>query len=94
VYLLSEFESGSMIHASYMYEGGKRLLMRLKISIALLLALAPSLAFAKPRTATARMHPQLFRDRAPKVKVREVRTRPGHASPVRTPPVVPQGDPF
>ena len=47
--------------------------MKLKISIALLLALAPSLAFAKPRTATAHMRPQLFRDRAPKPRVRDYR---------------------
>jgi hypothetical protein len=67
--------------------------MRLKISIALLLALAPSLAFAKPRTATAHMHPQLFRDRAPKVRVRDTRARQ-HATPVKTPSVVSQGDPF
>jgi hypothetical protein len=68
--------------------------MRLKISIALLLALAPSLAFAKPKTATAHMHPQLFRDRTPKVKVRDVRARGPHGTPVKTPPVVSQGDPF
>ena len=68
--------------------------MRLKISIALLLALAPSLAFAKPRTATAHMHPQLFRDRAPKVRVRDARARGPHGAPVKTAPVVSQGDPF
>jgi hypothetical protein len=44
--------------------------MRLKISIALLLALAPSLAFARPKTATSHMRPQLFRDRTPKVRSR------------------------
>ena len=69
--------------------------MKLKFLIVLLFALAPSLAVAKPKTATAHMHPQLFRDRAPKVRVRETRTRQGHASPVaKTPPVVPQGEPF
>ena len=70
--------------------------MKLKFLIVLLLALAPSLAVAKPKTATAHMHPQLFRDRAPKARVRETRTtRQGHTSPVaKTPPVVPQGDPF
>jgi hypothetical protein len=67
--------------------------MKLKISIALLLALAPSLAVAKPKTATAHMHPQLFRDRAPKVRVRDTRARQ-HATPVKTPSVVSQGDPF
>jgi hypothetical protein len=45
--------------------------MKLKISIAMLLALAPSLAFARPKTATAHMRPQLFRDRAPKAHVHE-----------------------
>lgn len=68
--------------------------MRLKIFIALWLALAPSLAFAKPKTATTRMHPQLFRDRAPKIRTREVRARGPHGAPVKTPPVLPQGDPY
>jgi hypothetical protein len=68
--------------------------MRLKISIALLLALAPSLAFAKPKTATGHMHPQLFRDRSPKPRVRDTRARGPHGTPVKTPPVVSQGDPF
>jgi hypothetical protein len=68
--------------------------MRLKISIALLLSLAPALAFAKPRTATAHMHPQLFRDRAPKIRVHDTRSRGPHATPVKTAPVVSQGDPF
>ena len=68
--------------------------MKLKFLIALLLALAPSLAVAKPRTATARMHPQLFRDRAPKPRVRDTRARGPHGMPVKTPPVVSQGDPF
>ena len=75
-------------------EGSKRLLMRLKISIALFLALAPSLAFAKPRTATARMHPQLFRDRSPKPRMRDTRARGLHGVPIKAPPVVSQGDPF
>ena len=68
--------------------------MKLKFLITLLLALAPSLAVAKPRTATARMHPQLFRDRAPKPRVRDTRARGPHGMPVKTPPVVSQGDPF
>jgi hypothetical protein len=74
-----------------MLEGSKRLLMKLKFLIVLLLALAPSLAVAKPKTATAHMHPQLFRDRAPKVRVHETRTtRQGRTSPAKTP----QGEPF
>lgn len=42
--------------------------MRLKASIALMLVLVPSLAFARPKTATSHMRPQLFRDRTPKVR--------------------------
>ena len=68
--------------------------MRLKISIALLLALAPSLAVAKPRTATAHMRPQLYRDRTPKVRVRETGSRQGHGSPAKAPQAAAQGDPF
>ena len=69
--------------------------MRLKISIALLLALAPSLAFAKPRTATARTHSQMYRDRTPKVRVRDYSgTRQGHGSPAKATPVAAQGDPY
>ena len=78
------------------YERQKRLLMRPKIFIALLLALAlaPSMAIAKPRTATARMRPQLFRDRAPKIRVRDFRPHQGRTSPAKAAPVVTQGDPF
>ena len=47
--------------------------MKLKVSIALLLALAPSLAFARPKASTGHMRPQLFRDRAPKAHVHEAR---------------------
>jgi hypothetical protein len=68
--------------------------MRLKVFIALLLSLAPSMAIAKPRTATGHMHPQLFRDRAPKIRVREVRPRQGRASTTKGAPMVSQGDPF
>jgi hypothetical protein len=53
--------------------------MKLKISIGLLLALAPSLAFARPKTVTTHMRPQLFRDRAPKAHSHEV-----HLHEVRT----------
>lgn len=41
----------------------------MKFTIALLLlAVAPSAAFARPKTATSHMRPQLFRDRTPKVR--------------------------
>ena len=53
--------------------------MKLKISIALLLALAPSMSFAKPRNASDHMRPQLFRDRTPKAHVPQ-----GHVHEVRT----------
>jgi hypothetical protein len=68
--------------------------MRLKISITLLLALAPALAFGKPKTATPHMHPQLYRDRTPKVRVRDTGSRQGHGSPAKAPQATAQGDPF
>jgi hypothetical protein len=68
--------------------------MRLKISIALMLALAPSLAFARPRTVTLRTHTPVYRDRGPKIRVRDAGTRQGHSSPGKATPVVAQGDPF
>ena len=40
--------------------------MKLQIIVALLLTFSPVLAFAKPRSATVHMRPQLFHDRAPK----------------------------
>ena len=70
------------------------MLMRLKISIALLLALAPLLAVAKPRAATARTHSPVYRDRSPKIRVRDAGTRQGHASPAKAPQVTAQGDPY
>jgi hypothetical protein len=83
-----------MFRASDVWKAAKGLLMRLKISIALLLALAPSLAFAKPRTATAHMHPQLYRDRAPKVRTREIRSRQTQGSTSKAAPVAQQPDSF
>jgi hypothetical protein len=64
--------------------------MRIKISIALMLALAPSLAFARPRTVTAHMRPQLFRDRAPKAQMPDARLRKSRVSTTKTPTTVPQ----
>jgi hypothetical protein len=66
--------------------------MKLRISLVLLLALTPALSYARPKTATAHMRPQLFRDRAPKARthdshVHEVRV-PGPKSP--PPPPVPE----
>jgi hypothetical protein len=43
--------------------------MKLRLSIALLLSLTPTLAFAKPKTASGHLRPQLFHDRTPKAHV-------------------------
>jgi hypothetical protein len=43
--------------------------MNLKLSIALLLALTPTLALAKPKSGGAHMRPQLYHDRTPKAHV-------------------------
>jgi hypothetical protein len=43
--------------------------MKLRLSIALLLALTPTLALAKPKTTSSHMRPQLFHDRTPKAHV-------------------------
>jgi hypothetical protein len=67
--------------------------MKLKVLTALVV-LIPMLAWAKPKTATAHMRPQLFRDRAPKPRVRDTRARGLHGVPIKTSPVVSQGDPF
>jgi hypothetical protein len=60
--------------------------MKLKISIALLLALIPALASAKPKTPTAHMRPQLFRDRTPKFRAHEVRMHEVRERPQKSPP--------
>ncbi len=49
--------------------------MRLRIYVALLLMLTPSLALAKPRSASTHMRPQLFRDKTPKARVRQASPR-------------------
>lgn len=51
--------------------------MKLRISIALMLALIPSLAFARSRTGGAHMRPQLFHDRAPKAHIHAARPHLG-----------------
>jgi hypothetical protein len=68
--------------------------MKLRISLVLLLALTPALSYARPKTATAHMRPQLFRDRAPKARTHDTRARGPHGTPVKNPPVLSQGDPF
>jgi hypothetical protein len=44
-------------------------IMKLRLSIALLLSLTPTLALAKPKTTSAHLRPQLFHDRTPKAHV-------------------------
>jgi hypothetical protein len=60
--------------------------MRAKISIALLLALTPSLAFAKPKTASSHMRPQLFRDRSPKMHAHISHVHEAKLPPPKSPP--------
>jgi hypothetical protein len=60
--------------------------MKLRIYIALFLALAPSLAFARPKTATSHMRPQLFRDRAPKARLHEAHPHEARARSPKSPP--------
>jgi hypothetical protein len=43
--------------------------MKLRLIIALLLTLTPTLALAKPKTGSSHMRPQLFHDRTPKAHV-------------------------
>jgi hypothetical protein len=62
--------------------------MRLKITIALLLAMAPSLAFARPRTGATHMRPQLFRDKAPRIRTRDGRVHEVKMRPFKSPPPV------
>jgi hypothetical protein len=60
--------------------------MKLRISIALLLALTPSLALAKPKTASSHMRPQLFRDRGPRARFHETRQHEARVRPPKSPP--------
>jgi hypothetical protein len=49
--------------------------MKLKITMALMLALAPTLASARSKGATVHMRPQMFHDRSPKPHLQETRSR-------------------
>jgi hypothetical protein len=60
--------------------------MKLTFSIAVLLALTPALAQARPKVASAHMRPQLFHDRAPKARVHETRLHEVHLPPPKSPP--------
>ncbi len=60
--------------------------MKLRLIIALLLVAAPSLAYARPKSAGAHMRPQLFRDRAPRARLNlphphEIRMKPPKSPP-------------
>jgi hypothetical protein len=60
--------------------------MKLRIYLAVLLAVAPSMAFAKPKTATGHMRPQLFHDRSPQGRVRDSHSRETRVRPKSAPP--------
>jgi hypothetical protein len=68
--------------------------MKFRISIALLLALAPSMAVAKPRTATTHMRPQLFRDRSPRARLQAPRIHEIKVRPPKSPPPPPVKEDF
>jgi hypothetical protein len=68
--------------------------MKLKIFTALMVLLVPVLAQAKPRTATVHMRPQLFRDRAPKARVHDVRTHENKVRQPKSPPPPPVKEDF
>jgi hypothetical protein len=65
---------------------GGRIGMKLKIFTALVVVLVPVLAQAKPRTATVHTRPQLFRDRAPKARLRDTHTHEIKVRPSKSPP--------
>jgi hypothetical protein len=70
--------------------------MKLRLPLLLLLTLIPALAFAKPKTATAHMRPQLFHDRTPKVRTHEVPPHQTHTTPskIQQPPPPQKDDQF
>jgi hypothetical protein len=82
----AKFESGWGLCSSYGCSG-KVACMKLKISLVLLVALAPAVALASQRTPapvsvsqrtpTAHLRPQLYHDRTPKAHVHE--SLPHHA---------------
>lgn len=79
--------------------GDRKVFMKLRavkpgIMIALLM-LAPSLAFARPRAATAHVRLQSFRDRAPKARMHDAHPRQTHVTPSKVQqPAPPQKDDF
>lgn len=57
--------------------------MKLKVLTALVV-LIPMFAWAKPKTATAHMRPQLYRDRAPQARVRDSHSREARVRPAKS----------
>ena len=68
--------------------------MKLRMTIALLLVVAPSLAYARPKTAGAHMRPQLFRDRAPKAHLNQPHTHEVRMKQPKNPPPPPSPPDF
>jgi hypothetical protein len=66
--------------------------MKLKIFTALVVFMVPVLAQAKP--VTTHMRPQLFRDRAPKARVRDAHTHEIKVRPPRSAPPPPVNEDF
>lgn len=68
--------------------------MKLKFFTALVVFLVPVFAQAKPKTPTAHMRPQLFRDRAPKVRLHDARTHESKVRQPKSPPPPPVKEDF
>lgn len=68
--------------------------MKLKIFTALVVFLVPVLAQARPKTPTAHMRPQLFRDRAPKARLHDTHTHENKMPPLKSPPPPPVKEDF
>jgi hypothetical protein len=68
--------------------------MKWKICTALVIFLVPVFAQAKPKTGTAHMRPQLFRDRAPQARLHEAHTHEVKTRPPKSPPPPPVKEDF
>ena len=68
--------------------------VKTKIYIAVFLALTPAFAQAKPRSASARMRPQLFHDRAPKARTHDARLHEVRVPALKSPPPAPVKEDF
>ena len=90
----SIFESGRLFYASYTQWYREVCFVKLRITIALLLAVAPSLAYARPKTASAHMRPQLFRDRTPRSRLNQLHPHEVRLKPLKNPPPPPSPPEF